>query len=106
MASTHLLLSKIFRDRRKPDWELSEKHLKIAHQDICDNHYRTLLWEAEFERGCLEKQKGNFKQAKLQFEKALEALELLTQPMPEAYRKYFLRDRKLERIKQELSSVH
>jgi len=106
IASAHLLLSKVYRDRKKQDWDQSEKHLDLAHQDICDNQYRTLLWEAEFERGRLEKIKQNLQAANTQFQKALAALQLVTEPMPEAYRKYFLRDRKLERIKQELSSVN
>lgn len=102
IASTHLFLGKVYRCRKRPDSSKARWHLGRAHQLIRDQQFRQLLWEVEFEMGLTEEQKGNFVSAGDHYQRAHESLNLILQSMTEAYRRYFLRDRKQEKIEEAL----
>lgn len=100
-----MLLGKILRDRLKPDWVGATIYLNKAHKIMWQHQNRQLLWEVEWERGLLAKKKGETDRAKNYFLSAKKTIEGLLTTMKEGQKEGFLRDRKLERIAEELKSL-
>jgi hypothetical protein len=98
-------LGKILRDRPKADLEKASELLNNAHQLIWKNQIRQLLWEVEYDRGLLAKKRTETVRAKNYFLSAKQHLESFLQEMPEEFRQNYLRDRKLERVEEELGNI-
>jgi serine/threonine protein kinase/transposase len=104
-ALAHLLLGRIYRDRPRADLDLATKSLNIAHEIIWKNQYRQLLWEVEFERGLNAKKKKETERARNYFLAAKNYLESFLHSLPETLRQGYLRDRRWERIEEELTTL-
>lgn len=104
-AWAQLYLGRILRDRLRPDWIEAEEFLARARQGIWRAKNQPLYWEVEFDRGLLAKKKGEFSQAREFFRSAQGQLEELLAKVPDFVKQSYLRDRKMERIEAELSSV-
>lgn len=105
VAWARLLLGKILRDRPKPDFKKAEEYLATAHDMFKEQNHRHLLWESEFELGLLSKKVQDFSGAERHFIAAREELESLLPELPEGLRQSYLRDRKLEKILEELEET-
>ncbi|MFO1462334.1 MAG: protein kinase [bacterium] len=104
-AWSQLLLGKILRDRPRPDFNAAGRLLNRAHHALHRLQNRQLLWEVAFERGLLAKKRGESAEARRFFEAARRDLEALLAALPEAERKSYLRDRKLEMIERQLQEL-
>jgi len=105
LAWGQLLLGRILRDRPKPDLAEAARYLNRAHQAIHRLGNRQLLWEVEFDRGLVAKKRGADEEARAFFERARLHLEKLMEEVPEFVRNSYLRDRKMERILEQLSEL-
>jgi hypothetical protein len=105
IAIASLLLGKIFRDRPRPDLTASTEYLNDAHRLIYQNRMGQVLWEVEFDRGLLAKKKGEALRARNYFLSSQNELEAFLKGLPESIRQNYLRDRKLERIAEELKAL-
>ena len=97
-----LLIAKVLRDRPKPDLAAAQEHLERAAAEMRRLELGHLLWEAEFDLGLLAKRREDRPTARRHFEAAREALRGLLEEIPESRRQSYLRDRKLEKIEEEL----
>src|SRR4030095_5686925 len=104
-ALVRLLLGRLFRDRPRSDLDQSTWNLNIAHEIIWKNQTRQLLWEVEFERGLTAKKKKETERARNYFLAAKNYLESFLRDLPEAARQGYLRDRRWERIEEELTTL-
>ncbi|MFO1462147.1 MAG: protein kinase [bacterium] len=104
-AWCELLLGKILRDRRKPDFAGAERLLSGARDKMRKQKVQHLLWEAEFDLGLLAKRRGDRAAAGAHFLDAKRELEALLPQLPEGLRQSYLRDRKLERINEEFNDL-
>jgi len=102
LAWANLLLGILHRDRPKADFAAASRYLNEAHRHIYTHQIRPLLWEIEYERGLLAKQRQDFPRARHYFIAAQRYLDSLLLTMPEAMQKHFLRDRKHEKLSAEL----
>ncbi len=104
-ASAHILLGRIYRQRRKPDLKISKQHLDTAYRLIREQQLRQILWEIEFEMGELAIQLKDFAGALSHLNKSDMALDLILKNMNPDYRRYFLRDRKKEKIQAAIAGL-
>ncbi len=102
-ALAQLVLGRILRDRPNPDLAQAAASLNRAHQGLHRLKHRPLLWEVAFDRGLVAKRLGEAERARACFEAALRDLEGLLAELPDFARESYLRDRKLEKIRAELS---
>ncbi|HKX12086.1 MAG TPA: hypothetical protein VJP40_02950, partial [bacterium] len=100
-----LLIAKVLRDRPKPDLEAAQAHLERASAEIRRLDLGHLLWEAEFDLGLLAKRREDKAAARRHLEAAREELQALLKEIPESRRQSYLRDRKLEKIEEELNRL-
>jgi serine/threonine protein kinase len=96
------LMGKIYRDRPKPDLDKSGEYLQKAYEMVVKAHNRQALWEVEYDRGLLAKKLNQLKEARQFFLSAQKELTAVLQEMPENIKSSYLRDRKLDRIINEL----
>jgi hypothetical protein len=101
----YLLLGKIHRDRKKPDYPAAEVFLEKARVAIVAGQRRQLFWEVQLDLGLLAKRRGDRERAKSFLLAARDALQELMTSLPESQRSSFLRDRKIERILSELEGL-
>jgi len=104
-AWSELLLGKILRDRRKPDLAGAKQHLETARRQMKEQNLKHLMWEVEFDLGLLAKQSKDLPSAAGHFQAAKKDLESVLPELPESLRQSYLRDRKLERISEELNNL-
>ncbi|MDL1873189.1 hypothetical protein FBR05_13480 [Deltaproteobacteria bacterium PRO3] len=102
-ALAQLVLGRILRDRPNPDLAQAAASLNRAHQGLHRLNHRPLLWEVAFDRGLVAKRLGEPERARACIEAALRDLEGLLAELPDFARESYLRDRKLEKIRVELS---
>jgi len=98
-----LLIAKVLRDRPKPDLSAAQAALERAASEMRRLELGHLLWEAEYDLGLLAKRRGDLDSARKHFEIARDELRGLLDEIPESRRQSYLRDRKLEKIEEELN---
>lgn len=104
-AWAELLIGKVLRDRPKPDFETAQAHLENAAANMRKLGLGNLLWEAEFDLGLLAKRREDGATARKHLEAARAELRSLLEEIPESRRQSYLRDRKLEKIEEELRTI-
>jgi len=105
LAWPALLLGRIYRDREVPDLKKSEEFLNQAADSIERHQNRPLYWELAFDRAMLAKTKGEKDLAQTFLENSLGALENYLQAIPETLRQSYLRDLKVEKLREELKNL-
>lgn len=102
IAMARLLLGRVLRDRPRPDLDGAARALNLAHHAAWELGIRPLLWEIDWERGRLARKRQEPERARNYFLGAQSQLESLLPELPPALRRSYLRDRKLERIAEEI----
>ncbi|MCC7345558.1 MAG: protein kinase [Deltaproteobacteria bacterium] len=105
LAMARLLLGRVLRDRPRPDLDGAARALNLAHHAAWQLGIRPLLWEIDWERGRLARRRQERERARNYFLSARRELESLLPELPPALRQSYLRDRKLERIAEEIRAV-
>jgi len=104
-AMARLLLGRVLRDRPRPDLDGAARALNLAHHAAWELGIRPLLWEIDWERGRLARRRQEPERARNYFLSARRQLEALLPELPPALRQSYLRDRKLERIAEEIRAT-